>query len=120
MSTNYQVWCRTCDIGHYSLHDGGALDCRATIRHAATIAAFDDVVCDRDADFEITNFAIGRIDTAWFKRHLGHDLTVRAEYGDFDDECNEQLTCGTCKHRYARCRRKAGHDGDHSQEPEAA
>ena len=50
---------------------------------------------------------------AWFKRHEGHKIVVRSEYGyDFED-CAQYASCSCCKARFV-CRLPKGHDGDHA------
>lgn len=112
MSTDWNVYCRTCDDVH-SFSDANHMDrdMVALIRHAEDIAALAPLLADEHVGhrIEFTLGSYGTIDPAWFKAHLGHDLVPRDEYGRCLDQCSERWTCTFCKKAHW-CTLKPGHE----------
>jgi hypothetical protein len=47
----------------------------------------------------------------WFKKHEGHTVTPRDEYGVLYGKCRERVKCGACSAQH-RCVLKEGHSGE--------
>lgn len=65
----------------------------ALCKHADLIAAFDDVMQDGEGHLTLEIMNRGRIDTYWFKQHLGHQLIPIDEYGVLLGQCRKRIEC---------------------------
>lgn len=50
----------------------------------------------------------------WARKHVGHDVRPRSEYGDIDGQCNQHWLCGSCATRHL-CTKVLGHVGEHGR-----
>lgn len=50
----------------------------------------------------------------WARKHVGHDVRPRSEYGDIDGQCNRHWLCGLCATRHL-CTKVLGHEGEHGR-----
>lgn len=111
MSTDWHVHCVDCNDTH-TFDDANHMDTTmaALCKHAAAIAALAPLL----AECSTVTLAVeyhGRIDAAWFAKHLGHRLVPISEYGHLMTQCAEYVDC-PCGST-ARCRLDHGHDGEH-------
>lgn len=85
MSCDWNIYCRTCNATHDFLDANHKEDLMwHLIRHASSIAALAPLMEGDlfNGNLELRTF-YGRIDSRWFRDHLGHDLVPISEYGDF-------------------------------------
>jgi len=81
MSCDWNVFCRTCNDEHGFDDANHMVDLMFTlIRHADAIAGLTSLL-DSTSDVVLKTH-YGEITAGWFKKHLGHDLVARSEYGD--------------------------------------
>lgn len=80
-------------------------------RHAEAIAALDDLMKDPDNHAQFST-QWGRVDTSWFRAHLGHQLLPIDEYGQFLGACHGWASCDA-GHNHP-CQLERNHDGPHS------
>lgn len=118
MSNYKMVYCIDCD----SIHNGvrinhGEQTIRALIRHKSAIASMHEAMCE-DSFLDLTCIGEG-IDTGWFKEHHTHHLTVRSEYGQIDNQCENFANCPYCKSR-RNCVLPQGHTDICDCNPERA
>lgn len=124
MSTDWNIYCRTCDEEHsfddanHMEDDMAALiDCARSIADLAPLLANDRV----GHKIEFTLGRHGSIDAAWFAAHLGHELVPRDEYGRCSDQCGKRVRCAGCRVSHL-CTFKPGHEppcgGSHDVAPE--
>lgn len=125
MSTDYGIGCRTCaregrphfsgewDNCRYSNLDG----LRALIKARDVVVAAEEALSGQ-VFFSWNSYAdLGR-DGAYgvadfFRRHKGHELAPMDEYGQFEGDCSEWVTCATCGESH-RCTLPDRHEGPHS------
>lgn len=115
MSTDYNVYCKTCEEIHY-FNDANHRDdlMRGLIRHAKTIADMHEMMQDvQEIAFQTP---YGMIDTAWFVKHREHELVVIDEYGRFLNQCIYNVKCEGCT-KTVHCMLSHGHEGPHSGIP---
>lgn len=121
MSCDWNIICLDCSKdGHSEIHrfnDANHQDAWmwTLIRHHEAIAALDDLNLEPKIEINFTlgfSGSYGRIDTAWFKRHLGHQLWPIDEYGRLDTQCQERVECNEGHHH--DCQLEQNHEGPHS------
>lgn len=115
MSTYWDIYCRTCaegcgfHVNHGEERLGALLRDQALWRHVPTL---------ENSDLELRllgdEYNGGGHWPDFARRHFCHDVTLRNEYGEFLDECNERLTCANCGAFSSRCRLARGHAGAHT------
>lgn len=110
MSTDWNVYCVDCKDEH-RFDDANHQDALMLYicNNAEAIAALDDLV-QLDSSIELKTY-YGRIDTSWFRKHLGHQLLPRSEYGDLLGSCPLYVTCQHCNYTAAKCSLTVNHDG---------
>lgn len=111
MSCDYYVYCRACDERH-DFNDANHRDrlMAHLIQHAAAIATLAPALDGYEGSNLTLGTSYGRVDCAWFARHLGHDLVAVDEYGRVSDRCNRRVTCGECRSE-RWCGESPGHAG---------
>lgn len=116
MSTDWNVHCLDCNETH-GFDDANHMDdtMASLCKHAAAIAALAPLLAAAGAVRLEVEYH-GRIDAAWFARHLGHRLVPISEYGDVLGQCAEYVACECGNTR--RCKLEYGHAGEH--DPKAA
>jgi hypothetical protein len=89
MSTDWDVYCRTCNDGH-GFSDANHQDelMHILIDHAAAIAALAPLVADQRYYTIELRTSWGTVSPDWFAQHLGHDLVARSEYGQYSERPN--------------------------------
>ena len=124
MSTDWGIGCRTCFAKHpddRAAYFSGEYDnCRSPDGLQRLINARDVIVLaaatlGRHVRFFWSDWSEDVADSVaeFFVEHTGHDLSPMDEYGGFNDDCYHNVQCGECKTTH-KCRRKRGHDGEHS------
>lgn len=114
MSTDWSIYCRTCDSEHY-FSDANHREMLMVrlIRHASAIAALaplmDDPVSWDEIEFRTS---YGHIDVRWFAKHHTHDLVPRSEYGEILGQCFARVPCILCNTPHY-CTLDKGHAGEH-------
>ncbi len=117
MSTDYNVYCKTCDDIH-RFNDANHQDdlMRALVRHKAAIAALAPLLAEASVEL-VTPY--GYVSADWFAQHAAHDLAVIDEYGRVpattcarcakpDEQCravfvnSTRLYCDACAHHIER------------------
>jgi hypothetical protein len=97
MSTSYDVFCRTCNDALGIDEDHAENLMLALVRSADVLAQIGALIIQVDADWHSVYVILDKdnrvLNTIWFRNHQGHDLTVRNEYGEFQDECNQRIRC---------------------------
>ena len=112
MSTDWNVHCLDCKETH-TFDDANHMDTTmsALCKHAQAIAALAPLLLScGTVILEVEHH--GRIDAAWFAKHLGHRLVPISEYGDILGQCAEYITCSCGSVR--RCTLGHGHEGEHA------
>lgn len=116
MSTDWHIKCVDCDDVH-RFDDANHRDDEMVmlIRHADSIAAIAELQAEGVFQIDWTYGHYGRVDAAWFKRHLGHQLMPIDEYGRLLDQCHDYVYCGECGTQH-KCALKLNHDGPHARQ----
>lgn len=112
MSTEYTLYCRTCesDAGF-----DGAMGPRYVMaaiwadREAfAAAAPLEGKLCDPRTE---DGLRLPRGFFAWCAAHKGHDVAIRDQYGRDDDTCVRFIRCPTCG-AHACCALPREHEGN--------
>lgn len=112
MSTHWDIYCRTCTKG-CGFHTGYKENLKPLLskqKHWSELADIDL----SEMDFSLWGDDDGGL-RRWpefAKQHLGHDISIRNEYGGFDDQCSETMNCSTCD-GWAFCGLPRNHEGPH-------
>ncbi len=110
MSTDWNVYCRTCKSTH-RFDDANHQDefMAKLIKYADAIASLAPLLAT--VPDVVLHTPWGEISASWFAQHRGHDLVPISEYGNTLTQCTEYVgcTCGTQR----RCSLECGHDGPH-------
>ncbi len=123
MSTHWDVHCRTCnsDLGLDLNHQEQLMLalCRTApwLASMASSLAYVREALAAQVSWHSPYIALDErlhLDVAWFKRHEGHDLVPKNEYGQCSDECGERYACTSCG-SFEACKLKLGHDGAHAK-----
>lgn len=109
MSTDWHIHCVDCNVTH-RFDDANRRDrlMLTLIKHADSIASLVELLEEAGGDVELKTFW-GRIDAAWFRAHLGHNLMPIDEYGHLLDQCAKRIEC-TCGALHW-CSLKKDHEG---------
>ncbi len=139
MSTHYDIYCRTCSKG-LDAYEADQTEMRVLLRLAPALSFLGRAVAAFRAsgsseirpDVPYFSEHLPKIvvqacrymgddsgpafDVEWFLEHAGHDLSVRDEYGAFDDECSKWMRCSECGDSH-HCRLVKEHEGACSSRP---
>lgn len=107
MSCSWDVYCQDCGDGMGLDFNYGEEWIRAVIKGASVIAAIADL-----PGFRVEDDCGSALVPSWLKKHLGHRLIARNEYGQFDDGCDIRHTCECCGYNF-HCKLVKGHEGQH-------
>lgn len=84
MSTDWNVYCKTCNEEHSFCDANHREDLMwLLIDHAEAISKLAPLFRADGCCYIEFKCYYGPIDPEWFLEHLGHDLVPRSEYGDF-------------------------------------
>lgn len=116
MSCKWDIICVDCDETH-GFQDMNHKEelMLAIVRHADAIAAFHEVMIDREMDYNIglaTKYPERQIYTDFFKKHQGHRLRPVDEYGRLSGDCSERIACPSCGAHHL-CKLPDGHVEQH-------
>lgn len=111
MSCYYSLYCVTCeaDSGIQLNHGADHLrelwaDREFVVRNGASSGV---------VDVTVSSALVPDLPVWFFREHCSHEVRIRDEYGRFDDDCGERITCACCDTR-VWCRLPMGHSGDHA------
>ena len=111
MSCDWDIKCVDCNEEHGfedMNHDERLM--LSLVRHADAIAALHAAIVDPDTCVELVTGPAGRrVDTAFFKKHQGHQLRPVDEYGRLSGNCARRVECPSCG-TYHLCKLPEGHE----------
>jgi hypothetical protein len=109
VSTDWTIFCLDCQQNLTCLSPSiSKKDLAALIRHAGALAALAPLFAE--AEWLEMKDCSQYVDPKDFVKHGGHRLTLRDEYGRFDDSCGAQFQCcPQCDYRHT-CNLPKGHE----------
>ncbi len=113
MSTQYYIYCKSCDNKCYTEFESYELqDMRNIIGYKNDIANALPLL--KNTTIQLTIGLNTRyVDAEWFSNHCAHEIRVINEYGALDETCGQYIKCPHCKHsKY--CTLAVNHPGEHS------
>lgn len=110
MSTDYDLYCVTCDTDLGVQWTSGDTILKGLWAQRDTVIAYAAIEPKlRAAGFGIEHHYMGGFDRTWFAIHRDHDVRVKDEYGVVDNRCGQWIRC-QCG-RSCCCIRKRNHEG---------
>lgn len=116
MGTSYKIHCLDCDDSAW-IENGRRWGLAALLKARSAIETLISVgLADErfdDLSLRSVNLGTDELDLLWFRNHVGHNLRVRSEYGEYEGDCNEPGPAN----EYKPCTHPEKHSGPHSWEP---
>ena len=115
MSTYWDIYCRSCS-------EGAGFDSSSDQQLSVLLAKIGDwakvsgLLDNLDVEVRLLSGDDGSTlhhFPEFAQKHIGHDVALRNEYGNFSDACGIWATCPTCG-THKPCELKRGHDGEHN------
>ena len=111
MSTDYDLYCVNCKCDAAINWNRGAADLASALKMRPALEAIGTAVANDDMAWRTIN-TVDNVFTSFFARHVGHEVRVRSEYGEFYTDCNARIPCVCGTTRY--CVLPEKHVGEHS------